>query len=300
MSAPRAEPAALDSDLPGCRRSLWRRPRRPADGGAAQASAGRRLRRDRRGAHGGGWASQPVPDARPVADGPARGGAEAAAARRGAWRWRRPTSCRAGRRRWSPSTCRASRSASPGASGRGACGWCITWRRRSGRGGLGGWRRSGSGWTGCSRCCPSSRPSSRRLACPVRFVGHPVVESGVDGGDAARFRAAHGIGPEERPVIVMPGSRRGEIGRLIGSLRRGAAARGTGGAGAAAGDAGRRAGGACGARGGGRLAGAAGAPVRARSRAGTPTRRPEPGSSSPAPPAWRWRWPACRMWWATG
>ena len=51
---------------------------------------------------------------------------------------------------------------------------------------------------------------------PVRFVGHPVVESGVDGGDAARFRAAHGIGPEERPVIVMPGSRRGEVGRLIG------------------------------------------------------------------------------------
>ena len=53
---------------------------------------------------------------------------------------------------------------------------------------------------------------------PVRFVGHPVVESGVDGGDAARFRAAHGIGAEERTVIVMPGSRRGEIGRLIGAF----------------------------------------------------------------------------------
>jgi lipid-A-disaccharide synthase len=51
---------------------------------------------------------------------------------------------------------------------------------------------------------------------PVRFVGHPVVESGVDGGDAARFRAAHGIGAAERPVVVMPGSRRGEVGRLLG------------------------------------------------------------------------------------
>jgi lipid-A-disaccharide synthase len=51
---------------------------------------------------------------------------------------------------------------------------------------------------------------------PVRFVGHPVVESGVDGGDAARFRAAHGMGAAERPVVVMPGSRRGEIGRLLG------------------------------------------------------------------------------------
>src|SRR5215210_2618318 len=53
---------------------------------------------------------------------------------------------------------------------------------------------------------------------PVRFVGHPVVESGVDGGDGARFRAAHGVGPEERPVIVMPGSRSGEIGRLLGTF----------------------------------------------------------------------------------
>src|SRR3712207_2465243 len=50
---------------------------------------------------------------------------------------------------------------------------------------------------------------------PVRFVGHPVVESGVDGGDAARFRARHGIGAAERPVIVMPGSRRTEVSRLL-------------------------------------------------------------------------------------
>lgn len=54
-----------------------------------------------------------------------------------------------------------------------------------------------------------------RAGVPVRFVGHPVVESGVDGGDAARFRAAHGIGAAERPVVVMPGSRRGEVGRLL-------------------------------------------------------------------------------------
>jgi lipid-A-disaccharide synthase len=50
---------------------------------------------------------------------------------------------------------------------------------------------------------------------PVRFVGHPVLESGADQGDAARFRATHGIGPGERPVVVMPGSRRGEISRLL-------------------------------------------------------------------------------------
>jgi lipid-A-disaccharide synthase len=47
------------------------------------------------------------------------------------------------------------------------------------------------------------------------FVGHPVLEVGLDQGDAARFRAAHAILPEQRLVIVMPGSRRSEIARLL-------------------------------------------------------------------------------------
>jgi lipid-A-disaccharide synthase len=50
---------------------------------------------------------------------------------------------------------------------------------------------------------------------PADFVGHPVLESGADRGDAARFRAAHGIAPEERVLIVMPGSRRMEVKRLL-------------------------------------------------------------------------------------
>ena len=49
---------------------------------------------------------------------------------------------------------------------------------------------------------------------PVTFVGHPVLESGADSGDAARFRAAHGLTAADRPVIVMPGSRRMEVSRL--------------------------------------------------------------------------------------
>ena len=47
------------------------------------------------------------------------------------------------------------------------------------------------------------------------FVGHPVLESGIDQGDAARFRAAHGLAPEQRARIRMPGSRRSEIFRLL-------------------------------------------------------------------------------------
>lgn len=54
-----------------------------------------------------------------------------------------------------------------------------------------------------------------RAGIPVTFVGHPVLESGADRGDAARFRAQHGIGGEERPIIVMPGSRRMEASRLL-------------------------------------------------------------------------------------
>jgi lipid-A-disaccharide synthase len=50
---------------------------------------------------------------------------------------------------------------------------------------------------------------------PATFVGHPVLESGADAGDAARFRAAHGLAPEARPLLVMPGSRRMEVQRLL-------------------------------------------------------------------------------------
>lgn len=49
----------------------------------------------------------------------------------------------------------------------------------------------------------------------VTFVGHPVLESGVDQGDAARFRARHGLAASDRPLIIMPGSRRIEATRLL-------------------------------------------------------------------------------------
>jgi lipid-A-disaccharide synthase len=50
---------------------------------------------------------------------------------------------------------------------------------------------------------------------PARFVGHPVLESGADCGNAARFRAAHALPPGARVLILMPGSRRGEAERLL-------------------------------------------------------------------------------------
>ncbi len=50
---------------------------------------------------------------------------------------------------------------------------------------------------------------------PAEFVGHPVLESDADKGVAARFRERHGIGPEHKIIVLMPGSRRSEVGRLM-------------------------------------------------------------------------------------
>jgi lipid-A-disaccharide synthase len=54
---------------------------------------------------------------------------------------------------------------------------------------------------------------------PATFVGHPVLESGCDKGDASRFRMRHDLAPDARVLIVMPGSRRTEIARLLPILR---------------------------------------------------------------------------------
>lgn len=49
----------------------------------------------------------------------------------------------------------------------------------------------------------------------AQFVGHPVLESGADTGNADRFRQKHGLSLEAVPVILMPGSRVTEISRLL-------------------------------------------------------------------------------------
>ncbi len=54
-----------------------------------------------------------------------------------------------------------------------------------------------------------------RHGLPVRFVGHPVLQSGADQGDGARFRASHGIAADAPVVVLMPGSRRTEAPRLL-------------------------------------------------------------------------------------
>lgn len=54
-----------------------------------------------------------------------------------------------------------------------------------------------------------------RHGLPASFVGHPVLESGADRGDGARFRARHGIEAGAPVLVLMPGSRRSEAPRLL-------------------------------------------------------------------------------------
>lgn len=46
-------------------------------------------------------------------------------------------------------------------------------------------------------------------------VGHPVVESGAERGDGTGFRARHGIAPDAKVLVVLPGSRQSETSRLL-------------------------------------------------------------------------------------
>ncbi|ANC91241.1 lipid-A-disaccharide synthase [Azospirillum humicireducens] len=55
------------------------------------------------------------------------------------------------------------------------------------------------------------------LACT--FVGHSVVEGRAGKGDGAAFRERHGIAPTERIVAMLPGSRKGEVSRLLPDFR---------------------------------------------------------------------------------
>jgi lipid-A-disaccharide synthase len=59
-----------------------------------------------------------------------------------------------------------------------------------------------------------------RHGLPVRFVGHPVLQSGAGDGDGARFRARHDIAPDAPVLVLMPGSRRNEAPRLLPVLGR--------------------------------------------------------------------------------
>jgi lipid-A-disaccharide synthase len=62
---------------------------------------------------------------------------------------------------------------------------------------------------------PFEPPYFEAVGMSCSYVGHPVVESGADRGDGGAFRLRHGLGAQVPMLCVLPGSRRGEVKRLL-------------------------------------------------------------------------------------
>jgi lipid-A-disaccharide synthase len=62
---------------------------------------------------------------------------------------------------------------------------------------------------------PFEPPWFERHGLPTTYVGHPIIETAAGQGDGDAFRRAHGISPDAKLLTVLPGSRRGEVKRLL-------------------------------------------------------------------------------------
>jgi len=65
---------------------------------------------------------------------------------------------------------------------------------------------------------PFEPPLFEREGLAATFVGHSLVEA--EAGDGAAFRRRHGIAPESTVLAVLPGSRSGEVRRLLPVFRK--------------------------------------------------------------------------------
>jgi len=62
---------------------------------------------------------------------------------------------------------------------------------------------------------PFEPPYFHRAGLACSYVGHPIIESGADRGDGERFRAMSGLVPTDVLICLLPGSRGGEVRRLL-------------------------------------------------------------------------------------
>ncbi len=62
---------------------------------------------------------------------------------------------------------------------------------------------------------PFEPPFFTAVGLSCHYVGHPVLESGAERGDGAAFRRRNGIPAEAQVLCLLPGSRRGEVARLL-------------------------------------------------------------------------------------
>lgn len=86
----------------------------------------------------------------------------------------------------------------------------MVWAWRAGRA-----RRMARWYDHLMTLLPFEPPYFERVGLSCTCVGHPVLETGADRGNAGRFRAAHGLAQDELLITVLPGSRSGEVRRLL-------------------------------------------------------------------------------------
>jgi lipid-A-disaccharide synthase len=86
----------------------------------------------------------------------------------------------------------------------------MVWAWRAGRA-----RRMARWYDHLMTLLPFEPPYFERVGLSCRFVGHPVLESGADRGDACRFRTNYGVDDHDLLITVLPGSRGGEVRRLL-------------------------------------------------------------------------------------
>jgi lipid-A-disaccharide synthase len=66
---------------------------------------------------------------------------------------------------------------------------------------------------------PFEPPYFQKVGLPASYVGHPVIEGGADKGDGRAFRERYGIDEKTPLLCVLPGSRGGEVRRLLPVFR---------------------------------------------------------------------------------
>ena len=62
---------------------------------------------------------------------------------------------------------------------------------------------------------PFEPPYFEREGLATTFIGHPVTEAGIERANGAVFRGRNGIATDARLLAVLPGSRMGEVTRLL-------------------------------------------------------------------------------------
>jgi lipid-A-disaccharide synthase len=86
----------------------------------------------------------------------------------------------------------------------------MVWAWRAGRA-----RRMARWYDHLMTLLPFEPPYFERVGLSCRYVGHPVLESGAERGNGHRFRAEHGLAADDLLITVLPGSRSGEVRRLL-------------------------------------------------------------------------------------